>query len=153
MIGFLSRFVLILALGAFALEAAPRTEHIFIISIDGGSPAVMRRSPMPVLETLVREGAVSWTAQTIRPSITLPAHTSMLTGVRMEKHGITWNDWVPTNPVVCVPTIFAAAKAAGYSTAMFVAKVARTSDTKAMARTKGFLKFAINSTGSQMDLP
>lgn len=122
MIGFLSRFVLILALGAFALEAAPRTEHIFIISIDGGSPSVMRRSPMPVLEKLAREGAVTWTAQTIRPSITLPAHTSMLTGVRMEKHGITWNDWVPTNPVVRVPTIFAAAKAAGYSTAMFVAK-------------------------------
>ena len=122
MIRFVSRIVLVLALGVFALEAAPRTEHVFIISIDGGSPAVMRRSPMPVLETLAREGAVTWTAQTIRPSITLPAHTSMLTGVRMEKHGINWNDWVPTNPVVRVPTIFSVAKAAGFSTAMFVAK-------------------------------
>ena len=122
MIGFVSRIVLIVALGVFNLEAAPRTEHVFIISIDGGSPAVMRRSPMPVLKKLVQEGAVTWTAQTIRPSITLPAHASMLTGVRMQKHGISWNDWVPTNPIVSVPTVFTAAKAAGFSTAMFVAK-------------------------------
>ncbi len=103
--------------------AAPgRTEHVIIISIDGGSPADIKKSQMPVLTQLAREGAVTWMAQTIRPSITLPAHTSMLTGVQMAKHGITWNDWVPTNPVVSVPTVFTAAKAAGYSTAMFVAK-------------------------------
>ena len=31
------------------LLAAPRAEHVFIISIDGGNPEVMLRSPMPVL--------------------------------------------------------------------------------------------------------
>ncbi|MCX6896762.1 MAG: alkaline phosphatase family protein, partial [Verrucomicrobia bacterium] len=122
MIGFISRIVVIAALGVFAAAATPRTEHVFIISLDGGSPAVMQRSRMPVLQTLVCEGAVTWTAQTIRPSITLPAHTSMLTGVRMEKHGVTWNDWLPTNGLVRVPTVFTAAKAAGFSTAMFVGK-------------------------------
>lgn len=119
---FIRRMIALAVLSAFTLEAAPHTEHIFIISIDGGSPAVIQRSQMPVLTKLAEEGAVTWSAQTIHPSITLPAHTSMLTGVLMEKHGITWNDWVPTNPVVSVPTVFAAAKQAGFSTAMFVAK-------------------------------
>jgi predicted AlkP superfamily pyrophosphatase or phosphodiesterase len=95
---------------------------VFIISIDGGKPATMQRSAMPVLDQLIRDGACDWNAQTIFPPITLPAHTSMLTGVPMEQHGITWNDWRPTNGVVSVPTIFAAAKRSGYSTALFAGK-------------------------------
>ena len=118
------RWILIAILGGFTLTcgAAPRTEHVFIISIDGGNPDVMKRSRMPVLEKMVQEGAGTWTAQTIRPSLTLPAHTSMLTGVGADQHHITWNDWVPTNGVVRVPTIFSLAKPAGFSTAMFVGK-------------------------------
>lgn len=101
---------------------APRVEHVFIISIDGGKPAAMQQSQMPVLNRLVREGAATWNAQTIFPPITLPSHVSMLTGVPMEQHGVTWNDWMPTNGLVQVPTIFAAAKPAGFSTAIFAGK-------------------------------
>jgi predicted AlkP superfamily pyrophosphatase or phosphodiesterase len=109
--------------GLFLVSCStPRPEHVFIISIDGGKPATMQRSPMPVLNRLIREGACDWNAQTIFPPITLPAHTSMLTGVPMEQHGITWNDWQPTQGVVAVPTVFASAKAAGYSTALFPGK-------------------------------
>jgi len=104
------------------VSGAPVAEHVIIISIDGGKPAVIQQSPMPVLKKLAVEGACAWGAQTIVPSITLPAHTSMLTGVPMERHHITWNDWRPTNGIVGVPTIFAAAKQAGFSTAMFVGK-------------------------------
>ena len=39
----------------------------------------------------MREGAWSLEAQTIYPSKTLPSHTSMLTGVPPEQHGVTWN--------------------------------------------------------------
>jgi predicted AlkP superfamily pyrophosphatase or phosphodiesterase len=38
------------------------------------------------------------------------------------KHKITWNKWKPKKGVVRVPTVFAEAKAAGFSTAMFVGK-------------------------------
>jgi predicted AlkP superfamily pyrophosphatase or phosphodiesterase len=104
------------------LSAAPFAEHVFIISIDGGKPSVIAQSTMPVLNRLVREGASSWTATTIYPSVTLPSHTSMLTGVGPKKHKITWNKWKPKKGVVRVPTVFAEAKAAGFSTAMFVGK-------------------------------
>ena len=124
MIGFVARsivFVGVCCLGIVA-NATPRTEHVFIISIDGGKPEAIQESKMPVLKRLVKEGACTWTAQTITPSITLPAHASMLTGVPMEKHHITWNNWIPTNGLIQVPTVFAAAKQAGLSTAMFVGK-------------------------------
>ena len=118
------RSAIFIFFGALALNlsAAPRAEHVFIISIDGGKPAVIAQSAMPVLNRLAREGACSWTATTIYPSITLPSHTSMLTGVRPRKHKITWNSWKPRKGVVRVPTVFAEAKAAGFSTAMFVGK-------------------------------
>jgi predicted AlkP superfamily pyrophosphatase or phosphodiesterase len=118
------RLALLGSICSFQLSAfaAPGVEHVFIISIDGGKPAVMQHSRMPVLRRLVQEGAGTWNAQTINPPITLPAHTSLLTGVPLEQHGITWNDWLPSNGPVRVPTIFAAAKQAGRSTALFAGK-------------------------------
>ncbi len=111
--------VLLTAVAAFA---APRAEHVFIVSFDGGKPAVIDKSAMPTLKGMVKEGAHTWTAQTIFPSITLPSHTSMLTGVDIKKHNITWNNWVPGAGLVKVPTVFSEAKKAGASTAMFVGK-------------------------------
>lgn len=124
MIGIVLRFVVLAALFCFgtAAGASARVEHVFIISIDGGKPLGIQNSQMPVIKKLIKEGACTWLAQTINPSLTLPAHTSMLTGVPMEKHGVTWNNWSPSNGLVSVPTVFTAAKQAGLSTAMFVGK-------------------------------
>jgi len=102
--------------------AAPHAEHVFIISLDGGKPSIMQQSHMPVVNRLLEEGAHTWTAKTIFPSKTLPSHVSMLTGVDPAKHHVLWNDWLPTNGLVKVPTIFSEAKAADLTTAMFVGK-------------------------------
>lgn len=102
--------------------ATSKAKHVFIISIDGGKPAVIAQSQMPVLKQMAAEGAHTWEAKTINPSLTLPSHTSMLTGVLPEQHKILWNVWKPEKGVVQVPTIFAEAKKAGLSTAMFVGK-------------------------------
>lgn len=99
-----------------------RVRHVFIVSIDGGKPAVMRESAMPNLFRLVREGSATWQAQTVFPSITLVAHTSMLTGVSPRRHKIDWNDWKPERGLVTVPTVFTEAHRAGLSTAMYVGK-------------------------------
>jgi predicted AlkP superfamily pyrophosphatase or phosphodiesterase len=102
--------------------AERRTEHVFIVSLDGGKPDVIQKSQMPVLKQLVAEGACTWGAQTIFPSSTLPSHVSMLTGVQPAKHLVNWNSYKPENGVVKVPTVFSLAKSAGCSTAMFVGK-------------------------------
>lgn len=104
------------------VHAAPRAQHVFIVSFDGGKPEVMQRSAMPVLMQMAREGATTWNAQTIFPSITLPSHTSMLTGVQMAKHQISWNDWQPQRGLITMPTIFKLARDRGYTTALFAGK-------------------------------
>ena len=110
-------------LTALASAATPRADHVFIISFDGGKPAVIAQSDMPVLKAMAAEGALTWTAQTTMPSITLPSHTSMLTGVTPLKHHILWNNWKPDEGFVKVPTVFSLAKEHGLTTAMFVGKV------------------------------
>ncbi len=104
------------------LSALPRAQHVFIISIDGGKPEVMTNSEMPNLKKMVAEGTCTWTADTVYPCLTLPAHTSMLTGVGPAKHRIFWNTWLPAAGVVRVPTVFSVARQAGFSTAMLVGK-------------------------------
>jgi predicted AlkP superfamily pyrophosphatase or phosphodiesterase len=119
------RYTLALLTGgfiAFAAQAAPRVGHVFIISIDGGKPAVIAKSDMPVLQKMVAEGAHTWQATTIFPSKTLPAHTSMLTGVGPDKHHILWNEYEPKKGLVQVPTVFSLAKQAGFYTAIFTGK-------------------------------
>ncbi|MEI6537758.1 MAG: alkaline phosphatase family protein, partial [Verrucomicrobiaceae bacterium] len=107
------------------LHGKGRADHVFIISFDGGKPAVIQESKMPVLKRLAAKGAVTWTAQTIFPSKTLPSHTSMLTGLGIEKHHVTWNDYTPIRGKVKVPTIFSLAKQTSPDliTAMFPGKV------------------------------
>ncbi len=107
---------------AVVAHAEPRAKHVFIVSFDGGKPAVMRRSPMPTLFGMVKAGAATWNAQTVAPSITLVSHTSMLTGVGPEKHHVLWNDWIPSKGLVKVPTVFQLAKEHGVTTALFAGK-------------------------------
>lgn len=99
-----------------------RVDHVVIISFDGGKPSVMQDSEMPVFDSMVAEGAHTFNAQTIFPSITLVSHTSMLTGVGPKTHKVLWNDYRVEKGFVTVPTVFSLAKAQGLSTAMFVGK-------------------------------
>lgn len=118
-------FLIAAVFSSISCLAAPLVEHVFIISFDGGGGApgvIERHTQMPVFKQMVAEGASTWSAHTIFPSITLPSHTSMLTGVAPAQHKILWNKWEPEKGVVAVPTIFSLAKAQGLSTAMFVGK-------------------------------
>ncbi|HEX8550887.1 MAG TPA: alkaline phosphatase family protein [Abditibacteriaceae bacterium] len=119
---FLGLALLALPLLGGRAHAAPRADHVFIISFDGGKPSVMQKSPMPLTMEMAKTGATTWNAQTIFPSITLVSHTSMLTGVQPAKHKIMWNEWIPQNGMVKVPTVFKVARDNGYTTALFAGK-------------------------------
>lgn len=102
--------------------AAPRAKHVFIISFDQGDPDLIQRCEMPTFHQMATQGARTWEAFTIVPSTTLPSHTSMLTGVGIQKHQVLWNDYQTNKGFVKVPTVFSLAKERGLSTAMFVGK-------------------------------
>ena len=111
----------LICISAFAAKP-PRVKYVFIISFDQGNPDLIQQSPMPTFHGMATNGARTWAAFTIVPSTTLPSHTSMLTGVGVQKHQVLWNDYQPTNGLVKVPTIFSLAKERGLKTAMFVGK-------------------------------
>lgn len=117
-------FVALLAgfFGLWSLTAAPRAKHVFIISLDQGNPDLIQKTEMPTFHAMAAEGARTWTAYTIVPSLTLPSHTSMLTGVGPQVHQVLWNDYQTNKGYVKVPTVFSLAKDRGLKTAMFVGK-------------------------------
>jgi predicted AlkP superfamily pyrophosphatase or phosphodiesterase len=110
------------AIATLSAQTPPRADRVFIVSFDGGKPAVIANSDMPVLKKLVAEGACTWSARTVVPSITLLSHASMISGVGPAKHQITWNNWQPEKGLIPVPTIFSLAHPHGFRTAMFVGK-------------------------------
>jgi predicted AlkP superfamily pyrophosphatase or phosphodiesterase len=103
-------------------QAVP--SRVLIVSIDGCRPDVALRAEMPHLRSLLARGSFSFWANTTDVAITLPSHTSMLTGVTPDKHGIHYNDDKPSNKpeFPLVPTLFDLAKKRGYTTAVCAGK-------------------------------
>ena len=73
---------------------------------------------------MLRDGAFTFWARTTAVSVTLPSHTSMVTGVPPDEHGIEWNYDLPLKQPIYPyrPTIMELATRAGLSTAMIAAK-------------------------------
>jgi hypothetical protein len=73
------------------LAASATAQRVVLLSFDGlGADALARESGLPAFEKLARDGA---TARVIGvdPTLTMPAHVSMLTGAVPEVHGVVSN--------------------------------------------------------------
>ena len=90
-------------------------ERVLVVSIDGVAPRFVTRSSMPHLCRLAQSGASCFDARTVTPSITLPAHASMLRGVPPAVHGILDN--TPIDLAGVAPSFLRVARAAGRYTA------------------------------------
>lgn len=100
----------------------PVTRRVVIVSIDGLRPDAILMAPMPNLIGLMQRGAFSLEARTVFPSVTLVAHSSMLTGMCPSKHGVDWNDYLPERGYAQGVDLFDIAHAAGLRTYMYVGK-------------------------------
>jgi hypothetical protein len=83
-----------------------------ILSIDGLRPDGLIQGATNLL-ALSRRGSYTWSAQTVMPSNTLPAHVSMLSGYAPAAHGVTWDEDLPERGALTVATVFTAVRAAG----------------------------------------
>ncbi len=108
---------------SLTLEPLGPDGHVIIVIVDGLRPDLISVENSPTLQRLVDEGAATLEAQTVRPSITLPSITSMLTGLRPRDHGILWNDYRPDLGIVSATTVFDIVHEAGLKTAFFSGKV------------------------------
>lgn len=96
--------------------------HVLIMSVDGMRPDLLLRGGTPNMHKLFANGSYSFWARSTELSITLPSHTSMLTGVTPEKHGITWNDDSQLDVYPKYPSILDLAHQAGYTTSLVTGK-------------------------------
>lgn len=114
--------------------AANRERHVIVVSIDGLAAFLLNdpKAPLPTIRNLAKAGSVAEGGMKVsNPSVTWPNHSSVITGVRPEKHGVLANGVlvrgaidVPTvvdpkrdqRDLIRVPTIIEAAHAAGLVT-------------------------------------
>ena len=99
----------------------PKPTHIIVMSLDGARPDAILQSETPNIQALAARGAVSWEAQTVYPSVTTPAHVSMLTGLDVREHGVIWNAALPGFQLT-IPTFLSRAQEAGYRVAIVAGK-------------------------------
>ena len=98
-------------------------DHVVMILVDGLRPDALKQAKVPTINGFIQRGASTMHAQTVVPSLTLPAVTSMLTGLPVDQHGITWNEYEPMRGFLKAPTVFEIASfAAGKWGAMFLNK-------------------------------
>jgi predicted AlkP superfamily pyrophosphatase or phosphodiesterase len=105
------------------MPEASISRNVLVVSIDGLRPDAIGTFRAPTLQRLMREGSYTLSASTIHPSKTLPSHTSMLTGLPPEEHGVLWNNAATADAdSIDLPNIFSVARTNGYSTAAFFSK-------------------------------
>jgi predicted AlkP superfamily pyrophosphatase or phosphodiesterase len=119
---------------AAPLWGANQDRHVVLITLDG-FPAYLWRDPslpLPNLRQLAAAGACADAMTISNPAITWPNHTSLVTGVAPQKHGVLYNglvtrggpgkptkieQWADKSRLVRVPTVYDAAFKAGLTTA------------------------------------
>jgi hypothetical protein len=81
-------------------------DHVILFVLEGVDQPALTAGPMPVLKRLVQDGAATWSAATSTPPLRLPAMASLLTGLPVEKHRITWNTFEFSRGYPRPPTLF-----------------------------------------------
>lgn len=112
--------------------------YVVLVSIDGLAASYLTdsRAKLPTLRKLAKEGASASGMVTSFPSVTWPAHTSLITGTHPAKHGVIGNGvWsrakkrgvtyigdaeLTKDEAIRVPTLYDAAHDAGYSCASVI---------------------------------
>lgn len=125
----LATSLLLLEVAVSAQIPPRRSDHVILISVDGLRPEFYLDEswPAPMLQQMNREGAHAEAVRTVFPSVTYPAHTTILTGRAPADHGISYNSpfepegqtgvWYWEESHIQGPTLWDAARDAGLRTA------------------------------------
>jgi Type I phosphodiesterase / nucleotide pyrophosphatase len=81
-------------------------DYVILIVFEGIGQHSLKGGQMPVLSRLVKEGSVTWSATGVNPPLQLPTMASLLTGLPVDKHGVTWNSFEFVRGYPRPPTVF-----------------------------------------------
>ena len=107
------------------LGVAPRpvvaaARRVVLVSVDGLRADALERWSPPTLRRLAEEGALAPRARTVSPSLTSPAHLSLLSGVGPATHGVWQEELEYTEGMARLDPPFRQALERGMGTAAFV---------------------------------
>ena len=91
--------------GETTVPASP-TEHVILFVLEGFDQDSLKSGAMPSLSKLVKNGAATWSATGVKPALRLPTMASLITGLPVEKHGITWNFFEISRGYSRAPSLF-----------------------------------------------
>jgi hypothetical protein len=86
--------------------AAGQAEHVILFVLEGVGQPALKAGPMPALTRLVKQGSATWSAEAASPFVRLPAMASLLTGLPVSKHGVTWDSFEFSRGYPRPPTLF-----------------------------------------------
>ena len=92
--------------GKSASQPDIQPEHVILFVLEGVGKDSLKTGAMPVLNRLVKDGSVTWSATAVTPALRLPTMASLFTGMPVEKHGITWNAFDFIRGYPRPPTVF-----------------------------------------------
>lgn len=118
---------LCLFLVAVVFAWAQPAKHVILISIDGLRPDFYLEDKWraPNLKKLMKEGVYANGIRSVFPSVTYPAHTTIITGAYPARHGVYYNapinakpgQWYWEENYIKTPTLWDAVKSAGLTSA------------------------------------
>jgi len=89
-----------------APSSPAQTEHVILFVLEGFGQDSLKGGTMPTLSRLIKQGAVTWSATAVKPALRLPTMASLITGMPVEKHGITWNTFEFSRGYPRAPSVF-----------------------------------------------
>ena len=120
--------VLLVLLASIPVRAQTRPDHVVLVAIDGLRPVHYLEpdrfdAKVPNLRALVESGSHAEAMISVFPSLTYPAHASLVTGADPAKHGVVTNrdergEWFVDASAIRIPTLWDAARSAGLRTAV-----------------------------------
>src|SRR5690606_7820851 len=85
-----ARYGLCTAIVTCVLVGSPAAaQSVILISVDGLRADAIDPELTPAIARLSEEGAYTLAAKSLRPTLTVPNHISMVTGLTPETHGVT----------------------------------------------------------------
>ena len=87
---------------------AAQADHVILVVLEGIKPSLLESGATPTLARLAEEGAVSWSAQSITPPLTVSSMASLFTGLPVAKHRVNadWEQYDFGRSFMRSPTVF-----------------------------------------------
>lgn len=95
-----------------------KSNPVVLFLVDGLRSDGLDQAETPHMDNLIREGAHTFSARTVVPSMTLPCLTSLIYSMDPNAHGVTTNVWQP--PKHSVPGLYEVIFRAGLKSAVFI---------------------------------